>query len=565
MPPTSIRAARVILLGAMLVLGTGSTAVGAPVALASAAPPSAPAVATPAANARKVALGVAMIPWDATALDNFTASVDGHVPALWTIWNDWGGSNPAFPTALAQQVAARGATPMIWWQPVTTGNLNDSTFTNQKIIDGNFDAYIRQWAQDAKAFGGLVVVRYAHEMECNWFPWGVGRNGNTAANYIAAWQHIWNIFRGPGGEGATNVRFLWSPYVPNAAVYPGAAYVDYVGFTALNWAGVHGQPWYSMNRILSGLVTKARKFNKPIIVAEMGSNPVGGSKAAWISAGYAAAYANYPDIVALVYFNVDTSPGQADWRLTTPADALTAYRAILAQPEFQGTLGLPPLTLAINDVSVHENAGPATFTVKLSEASAQTVTVNYSTADNTATAPADYTTTSGMLTFSPGDLSKTINVPIVDDSVYEPTQTFFVNLSGPSNAAIADGQGVGTIVDNDPQPGATISIGNASVREGSRRHGTVRLVFRVTLSHKASTKVTVHYATANGTATAGSDYIARHGTLTIKKGKTSARIVITVKSDKIVEPNEILYVNLSRATKASIAVAQGVGTILNDD
>jgi hypothetical protein len=117
-----------------------------------------------------------------------------------------------------------------------------------------------------------------------------------------------------------------------------------VGFTALNWAASHGQPWRSMNKVLSPLVAKARRYGKPIIVAEMGSNPDGGSKADWIRAGYAAACANYPEIVALVYFNVDTSPGQPDWRLTTPADALTAYRQILANPEFQGRLSLPDAT-----------------------------------------------------------------------------------------------------------------------------------------------------------------------------------------------------------------------------
>jgi hypothetical protein len=283
-----------------------------------------------------------MIPWDAAAMDAFTASVGGHVPALWAIWNDWGGSDPAFPISVAQQVAARGSVPMIWWQPVTTGNLNDNTFTNQRIINGDFDTYIRQWASDATSYGGPVVLRFAQEMEGNWFPWGVGRNGNTASNFITAWQHIWNIFRGPDGQGATNVRFLWSPYIPTASIYPGAQYVDYVGFTALNWAAAHGDPWRNMNNVLSGLVAGSRQFNKPIIVAELGSNPIGGNKASWITNGYAAAYSNYPEIVALVYFNVDTSPGQPDWRLTTPADALTAYREILTEPQFQGRFSLPP-------------------------------------------------------------------------------------------------------------------------------------------------------------------------------------------------------------------------------
>lgn len=338
---TSIRAAWTVALVIALAHGPVGGASARAVTASREAEVAVPLVGAPAAISRKLALGMAMIPWDAGALDDFTASVDGHVPALWAIWNDWGGSNPAFPTGLAQQVADRGAVPLIWWQPVTTGNLNDDTFTNQLIINGDFDTYIRQWASDAKSYGGPVVIRFAHEMDGNWFPWGVGRNGNTASNFITAWRHIWNIFRGPDGQGATNVRFLWSPHIPTASVYPGGQYVDYVGFTALNWAAAHGDPWRSMNTVLSGLVAGSRQFNKPIIVAELGSNSVGRSKATWIRNGYPAAYANFPEIVALVYFNVDTSPGQPDWRLTTPADALTAYREILAKPEFQGRFSVP--------------------------------------------------------------------------------------------------------------------------------------------------------------------------------------------------------------------------------
>jgi hypothetical protein len=114
---------------------------------------------------------------------------------------------------------------------------------------------------------------------------------------------------------------------------------------------------------------------------------------------------------------------------------------------------LPPPSLAVNDVSLNENAGNATFTVNLSAASGQSVTFNYATADGTASAPADYAATSGSVAFNPGQTSKTISVPIIDDTINEPTEAFFVNLSGATNATIADSQGVGTIVDNDHPTG----------------------------------------------------------------------------------------------------------------
>ena len=100
-------------------------------------------------------------------------------------------------------------------------------------------------------------------------------------------------------------------------------------------------------------------------------------------------------------------------------------------------------------MSVNENAGNLSFTVSLSAASGQSVTVNYATTQGTASAPADYTATSGSLTLNAGQTSSTATVPITEDTLDEPNETFTVNLTGATNAIIADGQGTGTIVDND--------------------------------------------------------------------------------------------------------------------
>ena len=109
-------------------------------------------------------------------------------------------------------------------------------------------------------------------------------------------------------------------------------------------------------------------------------------------------------------------------------------------------------TISINDVSVTEgNAGTtsAGFTVSLSNASSQTITVNYATADNTATAGSDYVAASGTLTFTPGQTSQPLSVTVNGDLLNEADVTFNVNLSAATNATIADNQGVGTIVDDD--------------------------------------------------------------------------------------------------------------------
>ncbi|MCG3188443.1 MAG: hypothetical protein LKCHEGNO_00433 [Burkholderiaceae bacterium] len=122
----------------------------------------------------------------------------------------------------------------------------------------------------------------------------------------------------------------------------------------------------------------------------------------------------------------------------------------------------PTPSLSINDVTINEAAGTATFTVTLSAASGQTVSVGYATGGGTATAGSDYTATSGTLTFSPGVVTHTITVPIADDSATESSETFNVTLSGAVNATIADATGVGTIVDNDAPPVLDLDANNSS-------------------------------------------------------------------------------------------------------
>ncbi len=226
----------------------------------------------------------------------------------------------------------------------------------------------------------------------------------------------------------------------------------------------------------------------------------------------------------------------------------------------------PAPTLSVSDASVTEgNSGTvlANFTVTLSAPATSDVTVNYATANGTATSGSDYTATSGTLTIPVGSTSGTIAVPVIGDLANESNETFFVNLSSPSsNATIADGQGVGTIVNDDGPP--TISINNVSRSEGNS--GTTAFTFTVSLSAASTQTVTVRYATANGTARTGNnDYVATSGKLTFSPGQTSKTVTVSVVGDTRVETDETFNVNLSSATNATIADGQGVGTILNDD
>ncbi|MEZ4671124.1 MAG: Calx-beta domain-containing protein [Anaerolineae bacterium] len=221
--------------------------------------------------------------------------------------------------------------------------------------------------------------------------------------------------------------------------------------------------------------------------------------------------------------------------------------------------------ITINDVSVTEgNAGTVTavFTVSLSAASVNTITVDYATADNTAAAGSDYVATSGTLTFAPGVMTQPVNVMVNGDTTYEVNETFFVNLSNPSNAAITDNQGQGTITNDDAQP--SISINDITVTEGDA--GTVTASFTVSLSNTSSQSITVDYATANNSAAAGSDYVAASGTLTFAPGVTTQLASVTVNGDTLDEVDETYFVNLSNAVNASsISDNQGLGTITDDD
>jgi hypothetical protein len=220
-------------------------------------------------------------------------------------------------------------------------------------------------------------------------------------------------------------------------------------------------------------------------------------------------------------------------------------------------------SIVINNVSVQEGdagTGTATFTVTLSAASGQTVSVNFATANVTASAPSDYTAASGTLTFAAGTTLQQVAVLVNGDTLEEPNETFQVNLNGAVNATIADNQGIGTIVDNDPP---LITINNRTVTEGNT--GTTNVAFTVSLSNAYNVPVSVNYATANGTAVTPDDYAAVSGTLTIAAGATTGQIVVPIVGDVLDEVNETFTVNLSSPVNGTISDATGLGTITDND
>lgn len=222
-------------------------------------------------------------------------------------------------------------------------------------------------------------------------------------------------------------------------------------------------------------------------------------------------------------------------------------------------------TISVANATVTEgNSGTtnAVFAVTLSSMSSQIISMSYATANGSATAPSDYQSTSGTLTFNPGETVQQIVVPVVGDTSIETTESFSLNLNAPVNATLADPTAQGTITDNDT---VTITIGAATVTETNT--GTSRdAVFTVTLSGVSGSTVTVDFASANGSATAPADYLATSGTLTFAPGEVSKQMVVQVVGDNAVEANETFSVNLANPTNASIAGSGfGLGTITNND
>jgi peptidoglycan/xylan/chitin deacetylase (PgdA/CDA1 family) len=226
----------------------------------------------------------------------------------------------------------------------------------------------------------------------------------------------------------------------------------------------------------------------------------------------------------------------------------------------------PAPTVRIDDVSVTEGAAGTSTTVevpvRLSAPSGRTITVGYTTADGTAIAGTDYLATSGTLTFSPGQTSKTVRVVVRGDALDEPNETFTVRLRDPSRTSIARGTATVTIVDDDPVP--TVDIEDAQVTEGAA-DTTTTVKVRVRLSAPSGRTVTVAYRTADGTAVANSDYLATSGTLTFSPGQTSKTLTLTVLGDDLHEDDETFTAVLSAPTHATVARGVATITITDDD
>ena len=202
----------------------------------------------------------------------------------------------------------------------------------------------------------------------------------------------------------------------------------------------------------------------------------------------------------------------------------------------------------------------ATFTITLSAPPTVPASVRATTAFGTATSN-DFSAQNKVVNFGVGETTKTVTVPIKSDLADEFDETFTVNLSEPDNMTISDGQGLGTILDNDPPP--TLVVSDVVLTEPTTGTSPANVV--LTLSQVSGKPITVKFVTANGSATS-SDYVPRNlSTATFNPGTTTKTLPVNIKADTFDEPDQNLFLNLSAPVNVSLPDNQAQITIQDTD
>ena len=260
------------------------------------------------------------------------------------LYTAWGSKEEEhFPKLQVEAILELGSLPVITWEPWLT-DFDEEKFPSSKkpeerdkngladVATGLYDSYIKQWANDAKKIKKPIFLRVGHEMNDPYrYPWGP--QNNTAKDFIAAWQHIHQLFT---TVGANNVIWIWSPHPAYGFFkdfYPGNAYVDYVGVGTLNYGTVaNWSKWWSFKDIFGKFYNDLSSFGKPIMLTEFGSLSVGGNRGKWFEEAMSEIPKSYPAVKSLLFFhNGDdkTTTQQAlSWKIK---DDINVKKAIIGQ------------------------------------------------------------------------------------------------------------------------------------------------------------------------------------------------------------------------------------------
>jgi aryl-phospho-beta-D-glucosidase BglC (GH1 family) len=439
--------------------------------------------------------------------------------------------------------------------------------------------WVADWQMLAQRYAGnpTVIGADLHNEPYNG-TWGGGGPNDWAAaaeragNAIGAVNPNWLIF--VEGVGTYQGQSYWwggnlmgvkdrpiELNVPNKLVYSAHDYPD----------SVYAQSWFQDPSYPANLPAKFdqmwgyiyRQDIAPVWLGEFGTNLVDPKDAPWLQAitNYIGGDFNNDGVkdipasqqgISWTYWSWNPDSGDTGGILANDWQTVNQNKLAYLKP-IEFNLGSAP------------GAPPhADFTVTLSAPATQTVTVAWTTVPGTADA-SDFQSASGTLTFAPGEQSKTISIAIIPDTAQEANEQFGVVLSSPVGATISRGTATGTIIDDIATAALpTLSVGDATFHEGTTAapgQGT----FTVSLSAPSTSPVTVHYATADGTAIAGKNYVAQSGTLTFAVGETQKAVTITAIDDQVVTANQSFSLLLSAPTGATVLRGTGAGTVINDD
>ncbi len=251
--------------------------------------------------------------------------------SLTMYYQDW---TTEFNRDFMSQLYNTNTVPVITWEPWDISNPESQEFNPSQILAGAHDDYIRKWARSAREFERPFFLRFAHEMNGDWYPWSV-----SPKEYVAMWQHIHDQFQ---AEGADNVIWVWSPNHHDnrgqvdtiTQFYPGDDYVDWVGVSIFNWGTTNKwNKWKSFEEIINPTYTVLSNYNKPIMVAELGTVTHGGDRHKWLIETLTVTIPKLDQIKAIILFS--ENHGEANFALDSDPDHLrTIEQSILNNPYY---------------------------------------------------------------------------------------------------------------------------------------------------------------------------------------------------------------------------------------
>ena len=286
-------------------------------------------------------------PWDMSAESAFE-KLSGKGASIGTFGLPM--ATNKFTAAEGDAFRSAGMIPML----TLATAIKHRTVTLKMVAVGDFDTMLRdQFAKPIAAWGKPIFIRLNWEFNSDWYPWSVGTNGNTAADYVAAWRHVVDLFR---ANGARNVSWVWctNAYPSGSGLsttvaksYPGNAYVDWTAMDGYRKAGI-ALTFSQVFGAYYDYITKTIAPTKPIMIAEVGTveQTTGGhTKAQWIDDMFASIPTRFPKLAALVWF--DENPGEGNYSLDTSAAASQAWRNGIASSAYKrsafGTIAASPI------------------------------------------------------------------------------------------------------------------------------------------------------------------------------------------------------------------------------